>query len=344
MAQAIKAARETAIGVEVTKGTKVAATRRLIVEGGINREVQFEEFAGNDYGVLARTARAPVPTRHVFGAAFTSQLDFQQILCPLLSGMKGGVTGIGTDADKTWTFSPSPTADPAINSYTVEAIESDGTNSYAIEAGYCVTTELGIRSTPDGLSELDWTMVGQKAIEATKTTGIAIPALEYAAGLAWSFDMNDTWATLGDTQVSGHVYGFDWRFSDFIAPAYYLDGRATLDFSRHEYKPRMVDLTLDLVLDAKDATFTRLEIADKLASTLRFARLTLTGATLATAAPYKIVLDGAYYHAADSLQEIHGGDRDGQTTMRMHLMSAYDKTAAKDVEVVVVNDVATFPA
>ena len=81
------------IGDENPDGTAVAATRIVVATiADYNRIEAFEHFEGQMTGVLTGPTTAPVLTRNHTEFNVTWPLDFEQILWPLLSGMKGAVT------------------------------------------------------------------------------------------------------------------------------------------------------------------------------------------------------------------------------------------------------------
>jgi hypothetical protein len=155
-------------------------------------------------------------------------------------------------------------------------------------------------------------------------------------------DVDDTWATLGTANKAGQVYGFRWTYRGQVHPAYYLDGRSDLDFTQTEQSKPECELEMDVIHDPVATSLVQDEETHKAAQDLRFIQLVLTGAALG-GGTYKVQLDGSFYHAADSLSE-RGSDRDGNMTTRLHLVSAYDPTSTNHVSVVVVTDVAAFPA
>ena len=340
MASAVKAATLLQIGKETVRGTLVAATRRMTGGATVRRTMAQEMFEDEMYGVLARTARAPVITANGFELEYTAPLSFEELLLPLLSGMKGAVTPTGAGADKTWTFTPGVAADPVPDTFTVEWVESDFTNDQEWEAGYAFTTGWGVKVGVTGLAELSVSMAARKAVSSTKTASVALPALNYAPALTWKVYVDDAWAGLGTTPVTGQVYGADWKFDTGIKPQTYLDGRAAVDFSQYEFGSRSAELSLEAVV-SPTAGIVIAEQAKKDTPALRFVRLELSGAALG-GGTYKIQIDGAYYHAEDSLSE-RGADRDGNMITGMHLLSAYDPTGAQDVRVLVVNALTAYP-
>ena len=120
--------------------------------------------------------------------------------------------------------------------------------------------------------------------------------------------------------------------------------RADADFVQHEFGPRVADLTLDVAIDTQAGSLPAAEMTAKDAKTKRFVELRLDGAAFVTpdtALARFIKLQGAYHHAADSLQD-RGSDRDGNLVVRMHLQSVYDATGAADVRFIIQNNLATY--
>jgi len=345
MAGAVKVLSKMQIGKETTKGTLVAATRRLVGDGRFSRVQELHPFDDLDVGLYARTAQIPILTRQGAMFEFRTPVDFTQLLWPLLSGMKGGVTGVGAGADKTWTFTPATATGAVFDSYTLEFVESDGTNDAEMESGYLFCTEIEISGTTDGVGELRAQFAGRKATDSTLTGALTVPALTYAANLRWQGFVDSTFALMAGATptafATGQLYGFRWTWRDFIFPQYYLDGRVDLDFGAHESRRRTTELELDLVSDAAAAGFVQTQEAIKSAGTRQFIMMRLLGPTLG-AANYKIDLQGSYVHLSDSMEQ-RGEDRDGNLVTRAHLGSIYDPTSTNDVQVIVVTDAATFP-
>jgi len=301
-------------------------------------------------GVLARTAVAPVVVRNGTEFQIVTDLDFEQILLALLSGVKGAVTPTtpGSGEARLWTFTPSVTADPLPTTYTIEYAERDmdaSPNELGLEAPYGFATGFEIAGGLDQLPQLTIDMVARKTSLAAATGALALPTLSVASNLRWGVYIDSTWANLGTTQITGQIYGFAYKFSDFLRPDYFLDNRSALDFSSYEFKPRLVDLTMDVNLGAASGDLVPTEDGNKTAGTMRFVRLQLLGGAFDSPDNGRnrtIRLDGAYFHAADSMQD-RGADRDGNAITRLHLLSTYDATKAQDVEMVVENNLTAFP-
>lgn len=351
MSSAIRAATRVQIGKETTRGTLVVATRRLIGKDFTYRIIQeMEEHEGQVHGTLARAVVAPTLTRQGTEFEISSDLDFDQILFPWLSGVKGGVTPTtpGTGEARLWTFTPSVSTDPLPTTYTLEWAERDmdaSPNEEGFEAGYGFTTAWGIAGGEDGVPQINMSMIARKSASAASTAALSVPTPLYGANAKWKVYADSSWANLGNTQVSGQIYGFGYQFSDFLRAEHYHDGRADLDFSQYEFAAgRLGDLTFEAVVDPNSG-FIPTERAIKDASTMRFVRLQIDGPAFDSpdnGLNRFIRIDGAYYHAPDSMVE-RGRDRNGNVGVSVHLKSAYDSVQAQDMEFVAQNNLAAFP-
>lgn len=349
MGTAIKALTLVQIGEESTRGTAVAATRKLMAKDATWRHTEdFEEFTDQMHGTLARVAQAPIKTFDGSEFDIVMALDFEQILLALLAGFKGAVTPTtpGSGDARLWTFTPSVTADPAIDTYTLEFASKDGaSNELSFESPYTFCTGFSISAGEDGLPELTMNFVGRAPSETATTGALTKPAITHAANIQWKVYLDTTWAGLGGTQITGQVKSFTFTFGDFVRAERYHDGRVTLDFSNYEFNAgRLGDITMEVVIDPNSG-FVPDEDAPKSAGTLRFVRLELLGAAFDSpddGLNRHVIIDGAYYHAPDSMGE-RGSDADGLATTTVHLMSAYDPTQAQDLEITIQNILATFP-
>ena len=336
------------VGKESTDGTAVAATRRILTKGATYRHLETQEmFEGQLSGVLSRSVTAPVITREHTQLEISTDLDFNQVLLPLLSGVKGGVTSSipGSGEARLWTFAPSQTA-PSVDPYTIEMVVDDGDAKQQIEAPFGVTTSFEITGGVDAVPQITWSMDARKSVQSTYTSGIALPAVKFASNLRWQMSLDTTWANLGTTNINGQVYGFTWGQSALVMPQYYLQNRDALDFAGVEAQMRTTDLAIEATFDTGGSNLYETEIAAKASGSTRFIQLRLLGAAFASpdnGRYHTIDLKGSFVHADDSMQDL-GADRDGNSVVSLHLVSQYDSTSGQDVEYVVENALASFPA
>ena len=348
MSSGIRSLTKIQVGKEATRGTGVAATRRVPMRQALyRRQLQQERLEGLITGQLARVVNAPVATRH--GTEFEVQdwLNFDDVLLPLLSGVKGAVTPTepGTGEARLWTFTPPVTGDPAPDTFTVEFEEGSPAATAGMKAPYGFTTEIEITATEDGLPELRYVMMARKTLDGAATGSLSVGSPAYAANSRWAVSIDGAWATLGTTPITGQVYGLTWRFSGHLRPAYYFDNRPKLDFSNYEVGIRQAELMFDVVHDPASGKLVQTEEAARDTGALRAVRVQLNGPAFKspdTALHRFIRIDGAYYHAEDSLQE-RGRERDGLLITSVHLLSAYESTQAQDIQVAVQNSLASYP-
>jgi hypothetical protein len=336
------------VGKESTDGTAVAATRRVLTKSGTYRHMQTQEmFEGQLSGVLSRSATSPVLTREASQLSISTDLDFNSVLLPLLSGVKGGVTPStpGTGEARLWTFEPSQTA-PSVDPYTIEMVVDDGSTKQEIEAPFGVTTSFEITGGVDALPQITWDMDARKSVQSTYTSGIALPAVAFAANLRWQMSLDTTWANVGNTTVSGQIYGFTLGQSAFVMPQYYLQNRDALDFAGVEPQTRTTDLVIQATFDTGGSNLYETELAAKALGSKRFIELKLQGDAFASpdaSLNHEIKVRGSFVHADDSMQDL-GADRDGNSVVSLHLVSQYDPTGAVDINYLVQNALTSFPA
>ena len=332
------------VGKESTDGTAVAATRRVLTRSGTFRHLQTQEmFEGQLSGVLSRSATSPVITREASQLEISTDLDFNQVLLPLLSGVQGGVTPStpGTGEARLWTFAPSQTA-PSVDPYTIEMVVDSGAAKQEIEAPFGVTTSFEITGGVDALPQITWSMDARKSVQSTYTSGIALPAVAFAANLRWQMSLDTTWANVGNTTISGQIYGFTLGQSAFVMP----QNRSDLDFAGVEPQTRTTDLVIQATFDTGGSNLYETELAAKALGSKRFIELKLQGDAFGSpdaSLNHEIKVRGSFVHADDSMQDL-GADRDGNSVVSLHLVSQYDPTGAVDVTYAVQNALSSFPA
>jgi hypothetical protein len=341
-----KSATQISIGSEDSPGDGATPTRRIVTKTATYREVEEQEmFEQAMHGTLSRAVLAPVTTRTRTELELPLEFTFEQALIPLLAGFDGSVTPTtpGTGDARLWTFTSDPEVLTDPMTLSLEWVESNFAASptdVARSAAYAFCTGFNLRVPDNGLPTLNVSLVARGSEETTKTT-VALPDdLHFVPSARTSLYIDESWSGLGGSQIVGQVYNIDYTFSGYLRPGYYLDGRATPDLTCHDFGPRMADLKFDMVLDPTMAYAD--EAAAKVARDLRFVRVQIDGPDFAApddALAHFFKIDGAYYHAPDSLAE-RGRDRDGHAIVSVHLLSAYDDTAGNDIQFILQNAIA----
>ncbi len=336
---AIEAGTIFQIGKETTRGTAVAATNRLI---GVNLSIdpgttiRRSAHAG---GTLVRRGPTAI-TRKFAQIKATGVLSFEQILYYLYMGVKGNVTPTGA-GPYTYTFDPNETSDPEPATFTIERRLTDveGTpGNDDIEVEYCFARSLTVRGAEgeDAAWEFDADIVGRQVTSTTLTPAIAVPSVEEILFAKTQLYIDDTWAGLGGTEVTGaQLLDFSLTFATGLSPHFGADGN--LYFNRYTMAGppgREHGATLDLTLlcDTRMAT----ERTKAQAKATRFVRLKATGSS-----SRQVTLDMAVEHESGDIASVDA--RDGLHIVSMHLVPVYDATGAAHFKATVVNNLATLP-
>lgn len=345
MANASREGGRLQVGKEVTPGTLVAATRRLLGSTvSYNREQSQETFEDHVSGTLARVVRKPLITRNGTLLEYTAPLSFQEGLLIGLLGMDGAATPTTSLGESTWVFDPLVTALPGQLAYTFEWVEDDlAGNVYEVEAGFGFLESAEISGGIEGVPEMTLNVRMRKSVESTATAALAVPTEETAPNLLWTHFIADDWASLGvdAVQITGQIIEFTWTYNSGLMARYFQDGRVDLDFSAVQARKRSSELTITAAIGTQSGSLVRAEQAHKDAGDMRFHRLQIDGDDVVTN-PFSIAIDGAYYHAEDSMST-RGEDDDGMMTTEIHLVSGLDTVSSRQERITVVNDMATFP-
>lgn len=336
MATAIVPFRKLQAGIETTKGTLVAATRVLVGEGWIQEE---QDFYRSPYprGLRANVGAAGVITRKGMLLDWNSELTFEEVLWPLLLGVRGGVTGVagggGDAATYTYTFTPQLTTGvPTLDAATLEYMLGDGvTNQYARECGYAMVSEFGFDWAFNQVAKMNVKLFARAAQVTTPTAALTeYSGREPAVTNLLKVYRDTTWAGLGGTQQTGIVRSAKLVVSTGLGPDYTMDGRADLDFVRHLVGILSAKLSLVLELDATAAS----RFGEYRSNSIEYIRLQQVGTTVPGGTSQKTVqVDGAYRFVSPPSFSADGE----QVLMNAELESVYDDTGTKTLEFVVKN-------
>lgn len=407
MATAIYPLNKIQLGIESAKGTLVAATRLIQCDGEAMEEQDFYR-SGYPQGVRANAGGAGVITRKGFGIKIATELTAEEILWPLLTGVRGAVaptnhgggsaltgtanvavttssttladsrvtwvvnewigatvtcdgkTGVVTSNTSTtltvgawvggtpttgsawsivaldylWTFTPQLTTGiPTIDAATIEAMRSDGsTNHYYAEAGYGITSAFEAEWAFNQTGKLGWDMFARARQSDTPTGALSVySSREELVTPLLSTYLDTSYASMGNTQLTGITRSAKLAVSTGFAPNYTMDGRADRDFVNHKVGNITAKLSLLMELDAVGAArFTAFR-----SNALQYIRLKNTGGLIGGRNKY-VQMDGAFrYTGAPAIS------RDGeQMLVACELESVYDVTGTKTLEFSALNGLA----
>jgi len=260
-------------GKETTRGTPVAPTRQFYDDGTGVLKFNFGQnfHESENTGRRYRIRRVTRQTEDVaLKFATSSGVGFDDLIIPF-SQIKGGMTGVGGAADKTWTATPSATGANSPESYSVD-VGDDVQNwrcqyvmlsSFEISAGLGDVTQL----TADGFAQR--AVKGAKATPGTNTA-IKIPGdlwtIKYAASIA---------GLAGASVQLNHLLGFKLKINTGLVWRHYMDG----NLYGAQHVETDISATLDLTVESTALAVS--EFYDKAAAdTMDFIRLKATGPAL----------------------------------------------------------------
>lgn len=336
MATAIHPLNKIQLGIESTKGTLVAATRLIQCDGEAIEEQDFYRSA-YPQGVRANVGGLGTITRKGFGLKVQTELTPEELLWPLETGIKGGISPSGGGASKTWLYTPELTTGiPTIKTATIEAIRSDGTtNHYYGEAGYALTKGFDIEWTFNQAAKLGWEMFARARQTDTPTSSLVVyTTREVLVTPLLKVYLDTTWGGLGGTQLTGIVRHAKLSVVTGYMPNYTMDGRTDLDMVNHKVGNLSAKLSLLLELDSVGAArFTAYR-----ANSGQFIRLINTGSAISGGGNETVQADGAYRFTAPPAMQVDGD----QMLVACELESYYDATGTKTLEFTAINQLAAI--
>lgn len=334
MATAITQLGKLQIGMESTKGTLVAATR-VIPCKWTPSEMQERYYSGYPRGYRAPVGGGVGTTlMKGFALAVETELNAEDILWPLQTGIKGSITPTGAGADKTWVWAPELTTGiPTIQTATVELVESDGsTNQYYGEVGHAMTDMIGISYKENAPAMLKWGMFARARQSGSPTGSLTeYSSREPLVSPLLAVYLDTSYAGMGGTQLTGVIRAADWECSTGLKPKFTADARGDLDFTGYTVGEVRSTLKLTFELDATGAA----RIAAWRSQAAQYIRLKYTGNVIGSGVK-TVQVDGAYRFPAGSKPDIQDGDN-GIKVVSLNLESFYDVTGTKSIEVTVVN-------
>ncbi len=336
MPTTVKDLRIYQIGKETTKGTGVPATTRLVGDLLVSPKAQVFQ-PQPQLGILLENPTSDVIVLQHTEMEWSGDLTYEQILHLLHCSLKGAITPTGAGADKTWTFTPVFTADNALDSFTVERRLSDGTSNFDEEVNYVLCRDFMLSGAIGENAKFRANLFGRKVDRtSTLTAAIAVPAVNFVGVADAKLYIDNTFAGLGTTQVSGDVFGFELALRAQYQPKFYIDGRTDRSFTSHAMKRMGYDFRVSVEWDTT-INGERAKADDR---SIRYVRLQFVGAALG-GSNYRITIDMALRYAEGMFDQ--ESDREGNDSVDLRFISAYDTTNLIGIKAVVVNALAALP-
>ena len=261
------------IGKETTRGTPVAPTRQFYDDGvgalKVSAGLNFHE--SENTGRRYRTRRSTSTTEDVeLNFKTTSGIGYDDLVWPF-SQIKGGATGVGGAADKTWTFTPSATAANNPEAYSIDI--GDDTQNWRCQ--YAMLQSFKLSAAVGGLTEFEAKGFAQRAVKTAKASPAINAAVKIPADL-WTIKVAANIAGLGAASVIPN-WLIDWELEVMtgLKWRHYLDGNL---FGAQHVE---TDIAATLTMTVESLAQTISEFYDKsIANTMSFIRLKATGPVL----------------------------------------------------------------
>lgn len=319
-------------GKETVRGTPVAPTRQLYNEGtGVLAFDNGQNFhTGENAGVRTRIRRVTRQTEDVtLKLGTVNGVGYDDLVLPL-SQLKGGLTGVGGAADKTWTCVPSMTAANNPESYSFDV--GDDVQNWRCQ--YTMLTSWKLSSAIGDITQLSANAFAQRAVKTAK----ASPAINSAVkipGDLWTIKYAATLAGLPGASINlNHLLDWDLEVQTGLVWRHYMDGNL---FGAQHVE---TDISGTLSMTVESTALAVSEFYDKhVADTMDFIRLKATGPTLGGTA-YSAQIDLPVFYAEP---EPIAAESDGVNLYKVKANLAYDGTSAQSIGLVVVNSLAALP-
>lgn len=316
------------------KGTAVPATSKMAVP-----MINFSE-AGEVYRpqlakglVIRNRGEETVLFRHTEFEIPDVPVSLEHLVNFLAMAIVGQVTPTGGPAPYTWVFTRDITAKNLPDTFTIERRLSDGAAFIDNEWAYCFLTSIEISGEQNAPLLLTANGVARRIQTSTFTAALAMDEPTILAFQQVEIWIDDTWATLGTSKISGNVVGFTFAFNTGFVPLWTAEGRTDKDFIADEINSDEVQISAQIrLLVESGASDFAAEKAAAVAQTLRAVRIKATSGT------YSIQIDFLAKHNLPDIQTVEA--ENGLNVVELDMVEATDDTNL--LRITVVNDVATL--
>lgn len=322
---ALEAFRRIQIGAEATRGTAVAADKKLVGALTMNPTLTFHRPVDERNSLAEFRRSVIIAQRGVM--RYESDGVYEQIHHFLSMAVKGGITpttpGGGT-LSRDWTFVPNLTASNVQDSYTWEY----GDDSQAWEGKFTLCNNLEFTIALDDVMTMRADLFSHFPTKTTFTGSLSDAVVNEIIGNNVKIFIDGTFANLGTTQKAALMMGATVRLATGLTPVRRADG--LLEFADVSQQRRHLELELDLVMGTDAVT----EYDAWAAETARAIRIEFLGPIIEGAINYKLRIDAfGFYMNEPTLFD----GRDGENLIRLNLASHEDDVANNEFSIEVTN-------
>jgi hypothetical protein len=323
-------------GIETTRGTAVAATRKWYVALAPWKYERALTWGTNVTGTRF-PRRQPSYARPVTGFTGTEDLSYEDLAWVLQFIIKGGVTGV-TDAGSPpvyqYAFQASPSTDD-IKSMTLEY----GTPTLSYEANQVMVNSATFRFDPDNQAnwQADYEMIGRAPSQTAKTSLSDRAGRELIQAPGTLLYIDDAGGTVGTTQITGRFIGGTLTINNNLAFKAFAED--TNDFAAN--KVGIGDYTVDCQLTFEfDSDTEYAYYRTTGAPVQRLIRIYRQGTQLHSPAPGGN--KRAYFDLYGYWSSVESGYRDNNKILTFGFEAGYDVTAGYQLKAFVYNGLATL--
>lgn len=319
-------------GLESTRGTNVAATRKVYAQITPKYERPLMKFADTSGTFEGRRRAAHARAKVGFNAV--DICTYEDLPWWLQLGVAGGVAGV-TDGDSppayTYTFTPTAAADD-LKSATLEF--GDSGNPY--ESGQVMCNSFTIRADSDNDSEPGWMidldLLARDWATTTFTGALTDRATEVILARGTDLYIDNAGGTIGSTAVTGKLIDFSVTVNNNIHYKSFMEDVTYVAANKVGRGERTIDAQITFEMDA-DGEFANLRSTS--GPVQRLIRIEQSNTTVIHDTPdvYKRVRLDMYGY----WETFSRGDRNGNLIMTLGFAGFYDITATKAFSFAIVN-------
>lgn len=315
---------------EAAYGTDLAATNRLVGELEIT-PVETVVMPQPQIGMMLDNPTTDQIVQRSAEVKLSGELTYEQILYLLEGTIDGAVTPTGA-GPYVYTYTPLFSADPLSKSFTFERRLTDGTTNWDEVVNYALCKDWKISAAIGEMVKFESNWIGRPVDTAQAlTAAIAVPAVNFISAADVIVYFDTTFAGIGGTALAGDVISWELAYQGVYQPKFFQDGRADRSFSTHSVKRQGYTLNLQVEWNAQIAGLR----AAAGARSLRYVRVKAT-----SDANHIMQFDGVYRFKAGQFDQ--AGDRDGNDTATLELVSALDTAQSLGLKAIITNQMATW--
>jgi hypothetical protein len=252
---------------------------------------------------------------------------YEQLPNWLSMSVKGGVVPTGA-GPYVYTFRRDPTLNPSLDTWTFERRLSDGLYSVDRECAFGMLSGITFKGAQNQPVMFTAEGFARRISSSSLTAAVSAPVSQALLSSNSKVYIDDTWGTLGATQIVGQILNWEIGWLTGYAPLFTTDGRADLDFTTVALSSENTQLNvkLTMLINPNNGQFA-VEQAAAEATTLRAVRIQCDGDD----ASRRVRFDMLLKHNLGSLFKV--GEFEGQDIVEMELVESSDGTNLFSVEV-----------